>query len=120
MILGTRLKQLRKDKRLTLQQVADHLGVNPSTISTYENNKRTPTYDKISQFADLYEVTTDDIIGHITETDNLRKILRNNKLHWDGIEIQEKELEIIRHFLEYAIASRPDHERENDKKDGTL
>lgn len=48
-----RIAELRKEKGLTLQQVADAIGVGNNTISRYENGKREPkleTWIKLSNF----------------------------------------------------------------------
>jgi transcriptional regulator with XRE-family HTH domain len=51
-----RIAELRKEKGLTLQQVADAIGVGNNTISRYENGKREPkleTWFKLSDFFDV-------------------------------------------------------------------
>ncbi len=51
-----RIAELRKEKGLTLQQVADAIGVGNNTISRYENRKREPkleTWFKLSDFFDV-------------------------------------------------------------------
>ena len=51
-----RIAELRKEKGLTLQQVADAIGVGNNTISRYETGKREPkleTWFKLSDFFDV-------------------------------------------------------------------
>lgn len=59
---GTRLKQARKSKRLTQNDVADHLGIDFTTISKYENNKSQPDNETLSEMAGLYEVSLDWLV----------------------------------------------------------
>ncbi len=40
--LNTRIKQLRVEKDITLEELADILGTTKSTLSRYENNLRIP------------------------------------------------------------------------------
>ena len=61
--LGERLKDLRKEKGYTLEQVAEKLNTTKVTISRYENNLREPKRETISQLAKLFNVSTDYILG---------------------------------------------------------
>lgn len=46
--LGDRLKNLRKEKKYTLEQVAKKLNTTKISISRYENNLREPKGETIS------------------------------------------------------------------------
>lgn len=61
--LSVRLRQLRTDKHLRQEQVADLIGVTKSAISAYENDIRQPSYDILVRFANLYRVSTDYLLG---------------------------------------------------------
>lgn len=71
--LGDRLKSLRKEKGYTLEQVAEKLNTTKVTISRYENNLREPKSDTISQFAKLFNVSTDYLHGHTNNKFTLTK-----------------------------------------------
>ncbi len=60
---GLRLKELRKKKKLTQEQVAKRINLTKASISGYENNTITPPNDMIVKLALLYGVTTDYILG---------------------------------------------------------
>ena len=60
MTIGERIKKARKDKEMTLQQVADIMDCSPQMISQYENNKRKP---KLRRIATALDVTTSELIG---------------------------------------------------------
>lgn len=47
-----RLRQLRRDAGLTLQQVSEKTGLALSTISKFENNHSSPTYENIVRLAE--------------------------------------------------------------------
>lgn len=53
-----RLKQLRTERKLTQRQVAMMVGVTRSTLSTYENQARYPSYDILVSLSRVYGVTT--------------------------------------------------------------
>ena len=50
-LLGEKLKDLRKTKGLTLKEVADNIGLGESTISLYENNNRRPDYVTLNKLS---------------------------------------------------------------------
>ena len=60
---GYRLKELRKSKKLTQAQVANHLNLSKATISGYENNLKTPSVEVLIQLSLLYGVSTDYLLG---------------------------------------------------------
>jgi len=57
-----RLKQLRIEKGFTQEQVAKRVGVTRSTLSTYENQSRYPSYDILVSLSLLYGVSTDYLL----------------------------------------------------------
>ena len=68
--IGERLKDLRVERKLTLEQLADEVGISKSALGKYEsdNGKDISPYS-ISLLADYYGVSTDYLMGR-TETKN--------------------------------------------------
>ena len=62
-VFTERLKELRKEKGLTLDQLEIATGLSRSAISDYENGKRTPSASVIITLARFFEVTTDYLLG---------------------------------------------------------
>lgn len=60
---GARLRQLRKNKGVTQQKLADYLSVNLSTVGKWEIHNVTPATDLLVKLADYFEVTTDYLLG---------------------------------------------------------
>ncbi|MBE7725144.1 MAG: helix-turn-helix transcriptional regulator [Enterocloster citroniae] len=58
-----RLQDLRDDKDLTQQNVADYLHINQRTYSRYENDQRMIPFQILSALADLYGTSVDYLIG---------------------------------------------------------
>lgn len=50
--MGERLRQLRRERGLTLQEVAKRSGLAVSTVSKVERGLMAPTYDRFSQLAE--------------------------------------------------------------------
>lgn len=63
LILGDRIKELRKKKNLTMKQLGEKLNLAESTISLYESNKREPDSITIAKLAMLFDVSVDYLLG---------------------------------------------------------
>lgn len=61
--LGEKLKQLRLEKNLTQKQLASRLGVAISAVSSYESDTRCPTFDTLINYARIFHVSTDYLLG---------------------------------------------------------
>lgn len=57
--IGTKLKILRRGRKLTQEQLAERLGVNRATISNYEISRRSPSLKELKRFAEFYGVGLD-------------------------------------------------------------
>lgn len=60
---GNRLRKLRKDRKLTQQQLAELIGVKNSVISFYEVGERIPSPDILRKLAIALHVTADYLLG---------------------------------------------------------
>lgn len=58
-----RIKEVRKKKGLSLQQVADAVGVGNNTISRYETGKREPKLETWQALANFFDVTVPYLQG---------------------------------------------------------
>lgn len=61
--IGQRLHDLRIEKGLNIDQVAEMIGLSPKSIRNYELEYRKPKLECIVKFADLYGTTCDFILG---------------------------------------------------------
>lgn len=57
------LKIERKKNNYTQQQVADILNMQRGSYAKYETGVNTPTVDNVLKLADLYNVSTDYLLG---------------------------------------------------------
>lgn len=76
MIRGDRLRNLRKSKNMSQDDLANTVGVSKSSISCYEKGTRTPTLETILDFMHLFGVTSDYLIG----CDNLIKTVEDETI----------------------------------------
>lgn len=63
MDFGKRLKQIREHHKLSREDLANKLNISYSTISKYETNVRFPDQEMLSKIADLFNVSTDYLLG---------------------------------------------------------
>lgn len=70
MSIGKRLRMLREDLGLKQDSLADLLNVNRASISLYESNKRKPSQKILMKYAEIFDVSTDYILGN---SRNLKK-----------------------------------------------
>lgn len=63
-IFGKRLRELRKDKGLTQQELADYFNVSKVTVSAWEINKQEPSIEDIKKLASILDTSTDYLLGY--------------------------------------------------------
>ncbi|HCF49112.1 MAG TPA: transcriptional regulator [Syntrophomonas sp.] len=63
MSLGERLRSAREEKGWKQTYVAKILGITSQSLSNYERGDRDPDTSLLARLADLYEVTTDYLLG---------------------------------------------------------
>ncbi len=61
---GSRIRYLRKLYNLSQDDVAKRLNLNRTTITSYEVGDKTPPSDIIYKLAELFNVTTDYLLGY--------------------------------------------------------
>ena len=88
--IGVRLRDLRNEINLTQTSVAQMMGISNSALSQYESCKRVPDYELLCQLAQLYDVSTDYLLG-ITDF-RLRFLdIKETQMEIQGIETLKRE-----------------------------
>ena len=64
-----RLKELRKQRRISQIKLAMDLNTTQNTISRYENEIREADYRMLIQFADYFNVSIDYLLGRTENPD---------------------------------------------------
>lgn len=62
--LADNIKAIREEKGLKQIEVADHIGVDKSAYSKIEKGTRSLTVDELQKMAQLFNLTTDQIINY--------------------------------------------------------
>lgn len=66
-IIGMRIKGLRFEQRMTQKNLADRLGLTPKMVSFYELGQRTPPMDMLLKLTDIFNVSSDYLLGKVDE-----------------------------------------------------
>lgn len=109
---GKRLKELRNQKKWTIEQVAEKLNIGRSTYAGYETEDRKPPIQNLIKLSKLYDVSVDYILGLTNEPDikeleyDASKYLRKDNLNWKGVPLSETELKPIVELLEIIVRDR--------------
>ena len=90
MDLGTKLFELRKQKNLTQDEVAEKLNVTRQTVSKWETNQSTPDFDKISPLCSLYGISPNELLNDETTESNNTFNLDETKKHFFTKEKEDK------------------------------
>ncbi|NEW70727.1 MULTISPECIES: helix-turn-helix domain-containing protein [Streptomyces] len=61
--VGPRLRALRRDRGITLADLAARTGVSESTLSRLESGQRRPTLELLLPLARIHDVPLDDLVG---------------------------------------------------------
>lgn len=102
MTFGGRLKNLGLERKLTMQEVAIQIGLAKSSYAGYEGGHRNPPVGKLIALAQLFQVSTDFILG-LTDIPDPVNSLHKKHLYGDGILLNEKELVIVQQVVELMV-----------------
>ena len=85
--MENRIKELRKEKGLTLEKLSERVGIAKNTLSRYESRDREPKLKVWQKLADYFDVSVPYLQGFDKQTPNRLKELRiKKKLTLDDIE----------------------------------
>lgn len=79
LIIGQNLKQLRKLKNLTQQELADKLNIRRSSIGAYEECRATPRYETLESVSDFFGLPIDTLIREDLSQINEQELIKLQK-----------------------------------------
>jgi Predicted transcriptional regulators len=77
MSIGDRLEKLRKERKLSQNDMAKFLGITRQGYGNYESGARRPDNETLQKLADFFEVSTDYLLGR---TDDPKRPDSNNEI----------------------------------------
>lgn len=78
--IGGFLKELRKEKGVTQEQLAEQFSVSNRTISRWENGNNMPDLDILIEISDYYEVDLREILNGERKSKNMDKEMKETVL----------------------------------------
>lgn len=111
MSFGARLKGLRLEKNMQQSELGRLLNITNVAVSHYENDNRKPTPEIISKVSDIFNVSTDYLLGNTT----------SKRKYYDLTEKDEKSiektLEKLVEELDNGLYSKDMEEYDEDSRD---
>ena len=91
--LANRLAELRKQKGLSQEELADKLQVSRQAISKWERGEASPDTDNLIELAKIYGVSLDELVGLSSDKKQEENEPQNDKITIDddGIHIKDDE-----------------------------
>lgn len=80
-VLAYRIKELRKEKKLTQQELADKLDISTAAYGFYEQGRNVPPLSKIKLMASLFDVSIEYLSGESTEPHKSEERYRRIKVY---------------------------------------
>ncbi len=77
--LADNIRNFRKDRRLTQEQLAEALGVTVGAVYKWENERSTPEVNLLIEMADLFETSMDALLGYKVRNNDREHILERLK-----------------------------------------
>ncbi len=78
--IGRYLQELRKEKGLTQEQLADKMGVARRTVSRWETGNNLPDLDILIELSDLYEVGLRELLDGERKSEDMNKEMEETVL----------------------------------------
>ena len=100
MEFANRLKRLRKELKLTQEQLSHELNIARSTISGYETERKEPDYDTLIYIANYFDVSIDYILGRTNVKKYPVEIVKKDEAIDDIDNLSPESKEDLKRYLE--------------------
>lgn len=78
--IGSFLRELRKEKGMTQEQIAEQFSVSSRTVSRWENGNNMPDLDILIEISDYYEVDLREILDGERKSEDMNKEIKETVL----------------------------------------
>lgn len=102
MTIGERIKDFRKIRNMTQNDLADEMGVSVQAVSKWETDKSAPDISLLAPLSTVLDVSTDTLLGK-TECgfDEMKKIVNKIYQNLNGKKQAELDLDYYKTVMEY-------------------
>ena len=91
LVFPGRLRAARENRRLSQGDLASRAGLRRSAISHFETGTRKPSFDNLRRLADALEVTTDYLLGRVSDSQALAGADRLHR-HLDRLSADDRDI----------------------------
>jgi transcriptional regulator with XRE-family HTH domain len=105
---GNNLKEARVKKGISQSKLAELMKIHPAHISRYERNQTVPSIDVVKKFADLLEVSTDNLV-YGSEEEKIKTKITDNELllmFSKTQKLNEEDIKCVKSFLKAFLFQR--------------
>lgn len=89
-MIGGRLSKLRKEKKMTQEEISKKLGIPRSTYSNYESGKREPDFNTAELIAEFLDVSIDYLIGRTNDRNTT--LSEPSRILLDSLDLSDEEI----------------------------
>ena len=105
MTIGEQIQNIRIDKGLTQERLAELLQVSRQSVSKWELGQSVPDVEKIIRMSELFDVSTDTLL--LRKEQERRK--KENPLHLGSVYLVVKDFELSVKFYEKFLGVQVDN-----------
>ena len=109
---GARLKRLRHENGMTMEQFGKKIGVSAPTIAAYETESRSPRLEVITAISQAYDCSVDFLLG-LTDVRQVKQdiydahnFFMKENINWHGRPIDPNDLTAFRMLLEQIMDTK--------------
>lgn len=95
MDISNKLYELRKQKNLSQEEVANILNVTRQTVSKWETGQSTPDFDKVLPICELYNISTQELFGVESGYKDERSLNSESELKDDEQTIKNRKIKAL-------------------------
>lgn len=102
-MIGQRIRDLRKQKRMSQTELAKSAGVSQTIVTAWETGKAEPSSSAVAKLSDIFNVTTDYLLGRPnkqeTKKDDVELSDDDVIMTWRGKPLSDEDRELIRRIM---------------------
>src|SRR5271168_138762 len=100
-VFPTRLREARELRDLSQGTLAEKAGMQASAISHFETGSRKPSFDNLRRLADALDVTTDYLLGRVSE---IGATATADRLHRDIQKLKATDRSLAEDLIQRMVA----------------
>lgn len=102
-IIGENIKRIRKDRKMTQEELANLLNKSTISVRKWESGDRTPRNELLANIANALSVSLADLYEGCNTNDYIPNYIKelDTKLDWKETQYEAKTLEVIENLLKH-------------------